>query len=68
MSKGETLYVAACVKKRSLLERGVLREDLPSSGLLSPGNVDLSLLTKLGRDLAGVLRIPSHTPFATSTR
>jgi hypothetical protein len=61
--KGETLYVAACVKKRSLLERGVLREDLPSSGLLSPGNVDLSLLTKLGRDLAGVLRIPSHTSF-----
>ena len=40
--KGETHYIATTVKKRSLLDRGVLRNDLPAISLLSADNVDLA--------------------------
>ena len=50
--KGETHYIAACVRKRCLLERGVLREDLPVDLLLSPANVNLDALLVLGRVVA----------------
>ncbi|KOO24578.1 mical-like protein [Chrysochromulina tobinii] len=61
--KGETHYIAACVRKRCLLERGVLREDLPVDLLLSPANVNLDALLVLGRVVATCCRLPATTRF-----
>jgi len=51
------------VRKKSLLERGVLRADLPVDKLLSRENVDLDALMLLGRTVATCMRLPETTPF-----
>jgi hypothetical protein len=47
--KGETHYIALCVKKKGLLAYGVLKADLEGSKLLHADNIDMGNL----RDLAG---------------
>mmetsp|Transcript_25558 Transcript_25558/g.64966 ORF Transcript_25558/g.64966 Transcript_25558/m.64966 type:complete len:456 (-) Transcript_25558:303-1670(-) len=61
--KGETHYIATCVKKKSLLELGVLRKDLATEQLLKPANVDLNALMQLGRTVADCVRLPPSTEF-----
>ena len=54
--KGETHYIAACVKKVALFACGVLREDLPAAQLLQP----LVRECTAPRENEGTTR-PSHT-------
>ena len=61
--KGETHYLAATIRKKSLLRCGVLRADMPGSALLSPSNVDLDALRRLARQLALCIGIPHEAAF-----
>ena len=55
---GETYYVAATVRKATLLKRGVLRKELGGGSLLEVANVNLEPLLELGRVLASVCGVP----------
>ena len=65
--KGETHYIACTMRKKTLLSRGVLKEDVAggaAAGLLSESNVNLEPLLQAGRELANFIGIPSDAPFA----
>ena len=61
--KGETHYIVVTIKKRSLLEHGVLKQDLPQGEILSRANLDEAALLKLGRLIATALELPASTEF-----
>ena len=61
--KGETLYIAATIKKASFLNTGVLKEDLPGPALLTRENVNDEALLKLARQIATLIGISSATKF-----
>lgn len=62
--KGETHYFVFGIKKQSLLEHGVLREDRPSSrALLQTDNLDIVKLKDLARKIATKEGLPESTEF-----
>ena len=61
--KGETLYIAATIKKASFLNTGVLKEDLPGPALLTRENVNDEALLKLARQIATLIGISAATKF-----
>ena len=63
--KGDTLYIAATVKKPTLLAKGALKEDLPGQELLTRQNVDDEKLLHLARQVATAMGVPPSTCFCT---
>lgn len=66
--KGETHYIAVTVKKVSLLNRKVLRQDrsgLNGAPLLARENVDDTALLSLARTVADACGLPETTEFAS---
>jgi len=62
--KGETHYIAATMRKKTLLAEGVLKADAVGPALLHASNVDIEQLLRLGRNLATFVGIPDSAPFA----
>jgi hypothetical protein len=62
--KGETHYIAATMRKKTLLTEGVLKADAVGPALLHASNVDIEQLLRLGRNLATFVGIPDSAPFA----
>ena len=62
--RGATHYLAATLKKKTLLSRGVLRHDVSGPAMLAPSNVDIDALAAVGRELADLVGIPPSAQFA----
>mmetsp|Transcript_615 Transcript_615/g.754 ORF Transcript_615/g.754 Transcript_615/m.754 type:complete len:613 (-) Transcript_615:94-1932(-) len=60
--KGTTHYIVITVEKRTLLEKGVVR-DASCSPFLDKTNVDTKALYDLGRDISTNIGLPTSTKF-----
>ena len=61
--QGETHYIVITIKKAALIDKGVLRADLPSAELLTAANLDEDALMRLARQVATIVGLPESTPF-----
>ena len=62
---GETHYIVITIKKSTLLKFGVLKEDKPSSDLLTKANLDEGCLKTLSRQVS---KASSTSPPLTTTQ